>query len=353
MTASTPTTEALADRLLGVLNDGALALMISIGHRTGLFDTLAELPPSTSVRIANGAGLNERYVREWLGAMVTGRLVDYDPAREVYHLPREHAACLTRSAVPNNLAAFTQYIPLLGRVEDEIVECFERGGGVPYASYPRFHQVMAEESVQTVVAALVDDILPLAPGLPARLRSGIDVLDIGCGSGLAVHAMAKAFPTSRFTGYDFSPEAIERAAAEALRLALPCLFEVTDVGTLDEPNQYDLATAFDAIHDQRDPAGVLRNVYAALRPDGMLLMQDIRASTRLEKNMDHRIGTFLYTISCLHCMSVSLAQGGAGLGTMWGEEQALAMLREAGFERIEVAQLPHDFQNSYYLARKR
>lgn len=145
--------------------------MISIGHRTGLFDTLAELPPSTSVRIAKSAGLNERYVREWLGAMVTGRLVDYDPAREVYHLPREHAACLTRSAVPNNIAAFTQYIPLLGRVEDEIVECFERGGGVPYASYPRFHQVMAEESVQTVVAALVDDILPLAPGLPARLTS--------------------------------------------------------------------------------------------------------------------------------------------------------------------------------------
>ena len=197
---------AFADKMLGILNSGALALMTSIGHRTGLFDMMATLPPSTSEQIANAAGLQERYVREWLGAMVTGRIVDYDPTTTTYTLPPEHAAALTRAATPNNIAMFMQYIPLLGAVEDGIVECFRHGGGVPYAAYPRFQQVMAEESSQTVAAALVDAILPLASGVIAALQNGIEVLDVGCGRGHALNMMAKAFPQSRFTGYYISKE---------------------------------------------------------------------------------------------------------------------------------------------------
>src|SRR5512145_461475 len=130
--------EAFAGRLLTALNDGALCLMVSIGHRTGLFDVLSQSLPSTSEELAARAGLNERYVREWLGAMATARVVDIDPATARFSLPAEHGAYLTRAAVADNMAVFAQYIAVMGSVEDDIVECFRHGGGVPYDRFERF-----------------------------------------------------------------------------------------------------------------------------------------------------------------------------------------------------------------------
>jgi 2-polyprenyl-3-methyl-5-hydroxy-6-metoxy-1,4-benzoquinol methylase len=345
--------EAFAEQLLGVLNSGAIALMTSIGHRTQLFDTMADLPPSTSQQIADAAGLNERYVREWLGAMVTSGFVEYNPSDQTYTLPAEHAAFLTRGAAADNIAPFAQYIPLLGSVEDQIIDCFHKGGGVPYSEYKRFHAVMAEDSGQTIVSALFDHVLPLVPELTDALQRGIDVLDLGCGSGRALNQLAEAFPNSRVTGYDFSEEAIANANTEAQRRQLSNVrFEVKDAAKLDERDRYDLITTFDAIHDQARPDLVLRNIYNALRPDGVYLMQDIHASTDVGGNLEHPVGPLLYTISCLHCMTVSLAYGGMGLGAMWGQEKALQMLSEAGFTQVEVKRLAHDFQNDYYIVRK-
>jgi 2-polyprenyl-3-methyl-5-hydroxy-6-metoxy-1,4-benzoquinol methylase len=345
--------DAFAARMLDILNSSAISLMTSIGHRTELFDTMAELPPSTSQQIADAAGLNERYVREWLGAMVTGRFVDYDPIDKTYSLPAEHAAFLTRSAASDNIASITQFIPVLGVVEDRIIDCFYKGGGVPYSEFKRFHAVMAEDSDQTTVSALFDHLLPLIPGLTEALQQGIAVLDVGCGSGRAMNKLAQAFPNSRFTGYDFSGEAIANANAEAqMRKLSNIQFQVKDAATLDERDRYDFITTFDAIHDQAKPDVVLQNIYNALRPDGVYLMQDIRAATDVGSNLEHPIAPFLYTISCLHCMTVSLAYGGMGLGTMWGKEKALEMLSEAGFTQVEIKQLAHDFQNDYYIVRK-
>jgi len=345
--------DAFAERMLEVLNSGAIALMISIGHRTGLFDTLATLLPATSHQIAAAAGLHERYVREWLAAMVTGRLVDYDPGLDAYSLPPEHAAFLTRAASPNNLAVTAQFIPLLATVEDAVIDCFYQGGGVPYSAYQRFHQVMAEDSGQTVVAALEETILPLVPGLTAALERGIDVLDVGCGSGRALQVLAQRFPNSRFTGYDFSQAAIAAAQAAVSTLGLSNLqFQVKDAAQLDEVSQYDLICTFDAIHDQAHPDVVLRGIHQALRPDGIYLMQDIRASSRVQGNLDHPAAPLLYTISCLHCMTVSLAAGGMGLGTMWGQETALQMLSDAGFAHVQIKQLDHDCLNDYYIVQK-
>ena len=345
--------EAFGERLLAMLNSGALALMTSVGHRTGLFDVMAQSPAASSAQIAAWAGLQERYVREWLGAMVTGGFVEYDAPSRTYRLPAEHAALLTRAASPNNLAAIAQFIPQLGQVEDPIIHCFQHGGGVPYEQFTHFHRIMAEDSGQTVVAALFDHILPLVPGLSDQLTAGIDVLDIGCGSGRAMNTLAEAFPASRFSGYDFSEQAIANALQEATDKGLEnVVFEVKEASQLIEIGCYDVITAFDAIHDQGDPARVLREIHTALRPDGVFLMQDIRASSELHRNMDHPVAPLLYTVSCMHCTTVSLAQGGAGLGAMWGEEMALSMLADAGFQRVEVKQLEHDFQNNYYLARK-
>jgi 2-polyprenyl-3-methyl-5-hydroxy-6-metoxy-1,4-benzoquinol methylase len=345
--------EAFTGRMLDVLNQGSLALMTSIGHRTGLFDTLAQLPPATSGQIAEAAGLHERYVREWLGAMVVGQVIEYNSETDTYSLPPEHAAALTRAAAPNNVAAFTQYIGLLGSVEDGIVESFRHGGGVPYSAFPRFQEVMAEDSGQSVLPALLDYILPLVPGLVEALQRGIEVLDLGCGQGKALNLMARTFPHSHFTGYDFSEDGVAAGRAEAQQHGLTNIhFEVKDAAILDEVQRYDLITTFDAIHDQAKPAAVLRNINQALKSEGVYLMQDIAGSSHVHNNMDHPMGQFLYTVSCMHCMTVSLAYGGEGLGAMWGKEKALQMLAEAGFAQVEVKQLAHDIQNYYYICRK-
>lgn len=347
-----PKTEAFVERLVGIMTGGALNLMLSIGHRTGLFDTMAKLPPSTSSTIAERAALNERYVREWLGAMVTGKIIDFEPATKTYALPEEYAAVLTRGNFPN-LAGTMQWLAVLGGVEDKIVDCFKNGGGVPYEAFDRFHEVMAEESGQTVVAALNEYILPIVPGLVERLAAGIEVADIGCGSGRALIRMAREFPHSRFVGLDLCADAIAAARREAERHGLSNIrFEVHDVSNLAFRDHFDLITGFDVIHDQAKPAVVLAQVAKALKPGGIFLMQDILASSDLEKNIDNPLATFLYSISTMHCMTVSLAQGGAGLGTCWGRELAEAMLRDAGFQNVSVQTLPHDEMNYYYVSYK-
>lgn len=346
-------TEQFAEKMMTVLNYGALNLMTSIGYRIGLFDVMSELTPATSEHIAKGAGLNERYVREWLGAMVTGGIINYDSQNDTYSLPAEHAGWLTRKASPNNIAVTTQWLAVLGSVEDKIVDCFKNGGGVPYENFNRFHEVMADESRQTVIIPLLAHLLPLVPGLIEKLENGIKVLDVGCGSGFALIEMAKKFPKSKFTGYDLSGEAIENGRGRANEYGLRNLnLEVKDVSNFDDERKYDLITTFDAVHDQSDPDRVLSNICNALKDDGVYFMQDIAGSSHVHKNMEHPLAPFLYTISCMHCMTVSLSQNGKGLGAMWGKELACKMLNEAGFTQVEVKQLLHDPINYYYIVRK-
>lgn len=347
------TTEEFAQRMVGAIDDASLAVLLSIGHQTKLFDTMAELPPATSARIADAAGLNERYVREWLGGVVASRVVDYDPAAQTYSLPRHRAAVLTRAAGPDNLSRVAQFIPLLGEVEQKIVERFYQGGGLSYREYPRFHKLMAEQSGEVFDAALVDVILPMADGLPDLLRAGADVADIGCGSGHAINVMAQAFPASRFTGIDFSDEGLAVGTAEAESRGLTnASFVAADVATLDATETYDVITVFDAIHDQAQPARVLENIYRALRPGGLFLMVDIKASSRLEENIGVPLATYMYTVSTMHCMSVSLGLDGAGLGTCWGRQLATSMLTDAGFRDVTIGEIESDPINNYYVARK-
>jgi 2-polyprenyl-3-methyl-5-hydroxy-6-metoxy-1,4-benzoquinol methylase len=342
--------EAFAERFVAGLNEASLMLMYSVGHRTGLFDAMDGLDWSTSARIAEAAALDERYVREWLGAMVTGKVVDYRPDDATYRLPAEHARWLTRRVSPENVAVTSQWLSVLGCVESRIVETFKTGGGLGYECFHRFHETMAEESSQTVVSALQEHILPLSDGLADNLDRGIRALDVGCGSGRAACRLAEAFPNSDFTGYDLCEDAVEAANALAREQGLTNLrFEVRDITHLDEPGSYDLVTAFDVVHDQKDPVAVLANIHSVLKPGGTFLMQDIAGSSYLEKNLDHPIGPFGYTVSTMHCMTVSLAQGGAGLGTMWGEELAEQMLIEAGFTGISKHKLDHDFINVYFV----
>ena len=348
--------EAFAGKVLTALNNGALCLMVSIGHRTGLFDTMNRLPPARSQEIAARAGLNERYVREWLGAMVTGGVVDFEPVAHCYSLPAEHAAFLTREAAADNMAVFGQYIAVMGCVEDEIVECFRKGGGVSYEKFPRFHEVMAEDSGQSVLSSLESHILPLAPGLTERLARGIRVLDAGCGRGRILTRLAELYPRSHFVGVDLSREATgyarDKAEERGLKNVEFMAVDLSNFHTTAEPDAFDFVTTFDAIHDQAKPLNVLEGIHRTLKSDGVYLMQDISGTSHVHKDIEHPIGTFLYTVSCMHCMTVSLAQGGEGLGAMWGEEKTREYLQKAGFRYITTHRLAHDIQNNWYVVTK-
>lgn len=330
--------------------------MISIGHRSGLFDTMTVMDPSTSAEIAGQAALNERYVREWLGAMVTGNLVEYDAREHTYFLPPEHAAFLSRKAGADNMAVFTQYIAVLGAVEDDILECFQNGGGVPYEKFHRFHEVMAEDSGQSVLSSLETHILPLVPGLTEQLSTGIKMMDLGCGSGKIINTLASLYPNTLFTGIDLSEEAISKARLEARKTGLSnvsyIVRDLSDFHLTAPHDAFDLITTFDAIHDQGKPLNVLKGIYRALKKDGIYLMQDISGSSHLDEDKKHPIAPFLYTISCMHCMTVSLAQDGEGLGAMWGEEMTRDYLSNAGFTSIKTHKLAHDIQNNWYVVRK-
>jgi 2-polyprenyl-3-methyl-5-hydroxy-6-metoxy-1,4-benzoquinol methylase len=345
--------EAFAGQIIGTFNNAFTALMISVGQRTRLYDTMAGMGPATSQEIAKAAGLNERYVREWLGNMTVSRIVEHDPAKGTYVLPPEHAASLTRAAGPGNLAAMSEFLAQMGKVEDDVVEAFQKGGGVPYAKFDRFQELMRQESAQVFDATLLDVTLKLVDGLTDRLASGIDVADVGCGAGHGINIMAKAFPKSRFTGYDFSEEGIGIGRAEAKEWGLTnAAFEAKDAATLDGSKKFDLITVFDAIHDQAQPRKVLKGIADSLKPGGVFLCADIAGDSTHAGNVDHPMAPLLYAISTFHCMTVSLALGGEGLGTMWGQQLARELFREAGFRSVDEKMVEGDILNVYYICRK-
>ena len=227
---------------------------------------------------------------------------------------------LTRAAGPHNLAVVAQFVPLLGEVEQKIIGCFRDGGGLPYSEFPRFHALMAETSGAVFDAALVDVVLPLVDGLTERLRSGVDVADFGCGSGHAINVMAQAFPASRFTGLDFSDEAVAAGVAEAARLGLTnASFDSHNLAELDmaaKKEIYDVITVFDAIHDQAQPARVLENIHRALRPGGVLSdgrHQGIEPARGQRRRSDEHLP--------LHDLDDALHDGVAGTTTAPGWER--------------------------------
>jgi SAM-dependent methyltransferase len=343
--------KAFGQLMVRHLEGASVVLMIEVGRRVGLFEAMAGQPGRTSDEIAARAGLSERYVREWLGAMVCGGLVDHDAAAATYRLPPEHAAMLTGSS-SRNLTTMAAMFPLLSRVVPEVAEAFRTGAGVPYSAYqPEFTGLMDARSRPRYDEHLLKTYLALPEGLLQRLESGLRAADIGCGTGYCLTLMAERFPASRFVGYDVSDAAIAEARTAAAARGLANVeFVAEDAARLAPPEPFDLVTAFDAIHDQADPAGVLRRIRAALAPGGMFVMLDVCASSRLEDNVGAPMAPYLYTISTMHCMSVGLAGGGAGLGTAWGHQTATRMLHEAGFSDVKLYERV-DAANSLYAAR--
>ena len=289
----------------------------------------------------------------FLAHSVTSRIVTYDPSSGTYLLPAEHALCLT-SGGPMNMTPLARLNTLLAKHVEGVEQASREGGGVPYdAFWPEFIEIMDGLSRGTMDSHLLQDILPLAGQLPVRLADGIRVADVGCGTGHAINLMARAHPRSTFVGYDIAPDALDIARREATELGLTNItFEVLDGTQLPVDPPFDAVFAFSTIHDLVDPVTTLARIHRALVPHGVFVMVDIKASSRLQDNMDIPWAPWLYGVSTLHCMTVSLSQRGAGLGTVWGEQVARHMLADAGFVEIDVHDVPDDPFDSVYVAHK-
>jgi len=356
--------QAFARKMTDILNYGALNLAMGLGYRTGLFDVLDDIGrPATLEHIAQQAGLSERYIREWLGVMVCARVIELSQApngQDLFFLPPEHAGLITRRAGQANMGVYTQEIPLLAQsAYESVAQGFLTGQGVSFDHYPDFQEFMAQLAEAKHRQTLVDSFLPSVDGgrIVHRLRSGIRVCDVGCGRGTAALLMAQAFPASRFTGLDLDAQAIASAEEEAHtqgvdNIRFVCL-DAAELSAVEHwRDAFDYVTAFDAIHDQSHPLSALQGIQTMLKPDGILSMVDIAASSRLADNADHPMGPFLYTVSLMHCMPVGLVNNGAGLGMMWGRQKAVAMLEEAGFAHITVREIPDDPFNLHFEAWK-
>jgi SAM-dependent methyltransferase len=353
-----------SQKMTAILNYGAINLAMAIGYRTRLFDVMDRFDsPQTLAVIAESAGLAERYIREWLGVMVSGGIVMLSASpdgADLFMLPKSHGDLLTRRADHSNLGVYTQEIPLLTVCALEaVIDGFNTGTGVRYENYPRFQGFMAQLADAKHRRVLVNTFLPSVDGgqVLSELKTGIRVCDLGCAEGVALMLMARAFPQSRFVGIDVSEETIEKARSEARRQRLSNVaFLQHDAAALIQRSEllesFDYVTAFDAIHDQTRPLDALKNVHAILKTGGLFSMIDIAAGSRLQDNKDHPMGPFLYTVSLMHCMPVGLVDGGTGLGMMWGRQKAVEMLQAAGFEQVDVQEIPEDPFNLHFLCRK-
>lgn len=338
-------------KLLSIYTGGVLTKLIEIGYQVGVFEA-SKGSPATSEELSERAGLDERYVREWLGAMTTSGIYSYDPESKRYALPEEHTVLLTGDTA-QNLCPMSRMINHFGTHLPKLVECFRAGGGIPYSSYrPVFTQCMDDVWRRIYDQQLVSGFIAAVEALPEALRRGIRVLDVGCGTGHAINILAREFPTSRFYGYDIAEDAIENARMEAKAIGLSnATFEVVDVTNLPAEPKFDLITAFDAIHDQKSPDVVLRGINRALAPDGTFLMIEFKFSSRVEDNVENPFAPIYYGFSLMHCMPVSLAVDGKGLGAVWGEQTARQFLASAGFRTVKVVDAPRP-QNCIFVCNK-
>lgn len=352
-----PTPDEEAGAFTGrVLEDTAAAatvVMAALGDRLGLFKSLANDGPATSATLAGRTGLDERYVREWLNGMYAAGYLTFDPAGSAYAIPEAHVPTLAAEPGPAFFGGVHQ--ELLGAVQryDAILDAFRSGGGVHHRHlHPDVGLGTARFTAAWHEQLLVPEWLPLVPETQALLELGADVADVGCGAGLACVNLARAFPVSRFVGYDVSVEAVDAARANAKAAGVDdrVSFEVLDASQ-GLPRMFDIVTTFDVVHDAVAPRALLRSIRDALREGGRYLCLDINCSDQTTENVGP-IATLLYGFSLLYCMTTSLAESGEGLGTLGLPESVLRSLAgEAGFSAVRRVEMDNPFNSLYEVLR--
>ncbi|MGH9256731.1 MAG: class I SAM-dependent methyltransferase [Vicinamibacterales bacterium] len=336
-------------KVLGDTSATLVTLLATIGDRLGLFKELAASGPVTSVDFASRTGLNERYAREWLGGMATAGYIDYDSATQRFTLPPEHAPALANEGGPFFFGGVHEMLPALIGVLDQVTESFRQGGGVPQSAYDaHLWDGMERFTMGWFEHLLTQQWIPAMPEVQAKLETGAFVADVGCGRGRALIKMAQAFSDSRYVGYDVFEPSVDRATmnAKAAGVAGRVTFHQLDASK-GLPEQYDVITTFDVIHDAVAPRAMLRSIRNALHPDGVYVCLDINCSDRLEDNAGP-LGAMFHGFSVFYCMTTSLANGGVGLGTVGLHEPKVRELcAEAGFTSVRRVPLENPFNNLY------
>jgi SAM-dependent methyltransferase len=318
---------------LGAAMQGALSY---VGDRLGIFKSLADSGAVTSVELATKTGLNERYLREWLGAMTAAKYINYDPASGRYSMPREHAMILADETSPFFMGGFMQIVAPEVGMAPKLLESFRTGKGIPQSEYPpEVFEGIERGSAPMYRHSLIRKWMPAMPQVVEALNAGGSALDVGCGSGRAVIALAGAYPNAKLFGYDGHPGSVERARANAHAAGVSdrVVFDVIDCTKLPAA-KFDFIATFDVVHDSVDPVGLLKSIRGALKPDGTYLMVEVNVSNKPEDNINP-MGRMMYSASTLYCMTVSLAHGGAGIGAMMGEPKAKELAEQAGFKRFK------------------
>lgn len=343
--------EAFLDRFVDLASGATTIGLLAVADRSGLSRHLAEKGGGTAEEIASGAGLEPRYVTEILSGLAAAGVVEYDPESGRFELPPEHALFISDETSPYFMGGFFDMLPtILGQV-DGVAEATLHGGGVAFDEFgDRMVRGIDRGNAPSQRTFLLSRWLPGVPGLVSRLEKGTRIADVGCGSGTAAILMAEGYPNSELVGYDLSPNAIATARSRSAGMANVEFVEkaVEEIPT-DPP--FGLITGFDVIHDLTDPLAALHRIRDALDDDGLFLMMEPNASFDLEDNLSPR-GAMLYGISALHCMTQSLASGGAGLGAAWGRERAEALAVEAGFGSFqELEDISNRFSSFFLLQR--
>ena len=355
MSTATPTTidRARADAFTGRVVDDTAGLttvaLASIGDQLGLWRQLADGGPADSRELAVRTDTDERYVREWLAAMLAAGYLEYEPASGRFTLPPEHVPALVDEPGPAFFGGVHQ--ELLGLLQrfPAVLEAFRHGGGIRQDDYPDDVYVgMDRFTAMWHENLLLQQWLPACPDAVAKLEAGGRLADVGCGQGRAVVRLAKAFPRATVDGYDVLPRNIERARAHARAEGVDdrVRFEVIDAAE-GVPGTYDVITTWDVLHDAVDPAGILRSIRGALAPGGVYLCLDINCSDRVEENVG-ALKALLYGFSVLYCMTTSLARGGAGLGTCGLDPTTFERLcADAGLGPVRQVPMDNPFNNLY------
>jgi SAM-dependent methyltransferase len=314
------------------------AILVYLGDRLGLWQALASHSPATVDELSERSGVIPRYVQEWLSAQAANGYVAYDAATATFALAPEGAAVLAEEQSPTAMMAGFELIAAVWASVDQLAHAYATGEGLAwhehdsrlFSGVARFYATMYRNS-------LLSEWLPAVNGLIDQLRSGIRVLDVGCGLGVPTIMLAEAFPRSTFVGVDSHEESVvhARAAAEEAGVADRVQFEVADAETYS--GSYDLVLFFDAVHDFGDPVGALRHARGVLAPGGRAVAVEPFAEDSFEANLSNPIAGVFYVGSSALCVPHSMSEGGAALGAQAGPARLTAAFREAGFASAEVA----------------
>jgi 2-polyprenyl-3-methyl-5-hydroxy-6-metoxy-1,4-benzoquinol methylase len=340
--------------VFGSLGGAMTSAMICLGDRLGLYRALGDGRAVTSRELAEATGLVERWVREWLYQQAAAGVLEHRGG-EKFALSPEGAAVLADENHPAFGAGFFSHLPQTLAVVDRLPEAFRTGLGLPYDAFgPEGAAGIERGFAPWFRSMLVPVALPRLPGVVDALRRGAVAADVGCGAGVAVLELAKAFPASTFHGYDISAHALERAGANQTQFGVRnARFHDARREPLPANASFDFVTAFDCLHDMAHPERTLAAVRKAIRDDGVFLICDIKARDTFDENVKRNpMAAMMYGTSVLTCMSSALSEAdGLGLGTLgFPESLARKMTAEAGFTRFEPIDFGHPV-NAFYVVR--